>query len=67
VLGATDHTISLTPEAEAHGFAEAFGPEFTCSIGRTARGERTSPYGNDLVGTFRVVQRRLPLRVEVVA
>ena len=32
VLGVTDYTITLTPEAEAHGFVEAFGPEFTCSI-----------------------------------
>jgi hypothetical protein len=40
VLGATDYTITLTPEAEAHGFAEAFGPEFTCSIGGYGRGER---------------------------
>jgi DNA invertase Pin-like site-specific DNA recombinase len=40
VLGVTDYTITLTPEAEAHGFVEAFGPEFTCSIGGYGRGER---------------------------
>jgi hypothetical protein len=40
VLGATDYTITLTPEAEAHGFAEAFGHPFTCSIGGYGRGER---------------------------
>ena len=39
----------------------------TVYIAGFGRGERTSPYGNDLVGTFRVVPRRLPLRVEVVA
>jgi hypothetical protein len=44
VLEATDYTITLTPGAEAHGFAEAFGREFTCSIGGTGRGERGSPY-----------------------
>lgn len=43
VLGATDFTITLTPEAEAHGFADAFGPEFTCSIGGYGRGERACP------------------------
>jgi len=40
VLGATDFTITLTPEAEAHGFAQAFGAEFRCLIVGTGRGER---------------------------
>jgi hypothetical protein len=43
VLEATDYTITLTPGAEAHGFAEAFGREFTCSIGGYGRGEMDSP------------------------
>jgi hypothetical protein len=56
VLGATDYTITLTPEAEAHGFAEAFGREFTCSIGGYGRGERASTHANDVVGTVRLAR-----------
>ena len=64
VLGVTDYTIHPTAEAVALGWADAFGPEFTCSIGRSGRGGRTRASGNELSATIRVAGPRRLHRVE---
>jgi hypothetical protein len=60
VLGVTDYTITLTPEAEAHGLEDALGPEFSCSIGGYGRGERRQTTLRHLN-----VPASLPLEIEV--
>lgn len=65
VLGVTDYTFTLTPDARAHGWDAAFGPgTVPGSIGQSGRGERPSPSTNDrLAIAMRLASPPEPLRL----
>ena len=58
--------MRLTDSAIAHGFAAAITERLDLFVAY-GRGERARTYGNDLVGTVRVVPHRASQSVDVVA
>lgn len=63
VTGAQDYAFAVTIAAKAHGWDVAFGPGIVAgSIGRSGRGERTSPSMTDLPIRMRLIDPPEPLR-----
>ncbi len=68
VLGVQSVTIHPTPEADAHGWSDAFGTlPLLLDAGRAfstdGRGERDSPATNDLPVTMRLAEPPVPLEL----